>query len=121
MKKFGLYSCTCQAGISMHFGPLTFQRSGSVPGSTNALGGCIGAAAGGAAGVAGACARIGATMLITVSAQSSNPIRRVNGNTSHWFLLNHEGHEEHEVRKIEVRSFVTFVTFVVVLSGRLKA
>src|SRR5688500_19119960 len=84
MKKFGLYSCTCQAGISMHFGPLTLQRSGSTPGSMNALAGCMGAA-GGAAGAAGACA---ATAIVVVNnVPNSNPTDSLNGNTSRWSLL----------------------------------
>ena len=39
MKKFGLYSCTCQFGISVHFGPPERQAAGKVPGSKALAGG----------------------------------------------------------------------------------
>src|SRR5215470_18433854 len=44
MKKFGLYSCTCHAGISAHFGPPVIHDLGSTPGSMNALAGWGGVA-----------------------------------------------------------------------------
>src|SRR5258705_13426964 len=54
MKKFGLYSCTCHAGISMHFGPPVIHVFGSAPGSMNALGGWAGMAGADGAGVCAA-------------------------------------------------------------------